>query len=46
MKESESLTVVHPVIPGERVLFIGETREGIISLSNFRKKSLKGKRIL
>ena len=36
VKESESLTVVHPVIPGESVLFIGETRGGIISLSNFR----------
>ena len=36
VKENESLTVVHPVIPGESVLFIGETRGGIISLSNFR----------
>lgn len=36
VKESESLTVVHSVIPGESVLFIGETRGGIISLSNFR----------
>ena len=36
VKESEHLTPVHPVIPGECVLFIGEIREGVISLSNYR----------
>lgn len=36
IKDSDSLVPVHPVIPGECVLFLGETRGGIISLSNYR----------
>jgi len=36
IKDRDSLTPVHPVIPGEGVLFLGETRGGIISLSNYR----------
>jgi len=36
IKDSDSLVPVHPVIPGECVLFLGETRGGVISLSNYR----------
>ena len=36
VKESDSLAPVHPVIPGESVLFLGEIRAGVISLSNYR----------
>lgn len=36
IKDSDSLAPVHPVIPGECVLFLGETRGGVISLSNYR----------
>ena len=36
MKDNEHLVSMHPMIPGESVLFLGETREGVISLSNFR----------
>ena len=36
IKESESLSPLHPVIPGESVLFLGEIRAGVISLSNYR----------
>ena len=36
VKEGEHLSPVHPVIPGECVLFLGEARGGIISLSNYR----------
>ena len=36
VKESDSLSTLHPVIPGESVLFLGEIRAGVISLSNYR----------
>lgn len=36
VKESERLGPIHPLIPGECVLFLGETRSGVISLSNYR----------
>jgi len=36
VKEREWLEPVHPVIPGECVLFLGEVRGGVISLSNYR----------
>ena len=36
VKDNEHLVSMHPMIPGESVLFLGETREGVISLSNFR----------
>ena len=36
IKESDSLSPLHPVIPGESVLFLGEIRAGVISLSNYR----------
>ena len=36
IKESESMAPLHPVIPGESVLFLGEIRAGAISLSNYR----------
>jgi len=35
-KEHAHLSAVHPVVPGESVLFLGETSDGIISLSNYR----------
>lgn len=36
VKDKEELSPVHPVVPGECVLFLGETRGGVISLSNYR----------
>jgi len=36
VKECERLGPVHPLIPGECLLFLGETRTGVVSLSNYR----------
>jgi len=36
VKEHEKLTACHPLVPGECFLFIGETRAGVVSLSNYR----------
>lgn len=36
VKEQEKLTACHPLVPGECFLFIGETRAGVVSLSNYR----------
>ena len=36
VKEQEKLSASHPLIPGECLLFIGETRAGVVSLSNYR----------
>ena len=36
VKETDALSPLHPVIPGESVLFLGEIRAGVISLSNYR----------
>lgn len=36
IKDKEDMSPVHPVVPGECVLFLGETRNGTISLSNYR----------
>jgi len=35
-KDREDLVPLHPCVPGENVLFIGETRKGCISLSSYR----------
>lgn len=36
IKDSDGLCPLHPTIPGESILFLGETRGGVISLSTFR----------
>ncbi|XP_023340407.1 myotubularin-related protein 4 [Eurytemora carolleeae] len=36
IKEREDLVPLYPPLPGESILYLGETRKGCISLSNYR----------